>query len=148
VELHTDYSLSVSLRDVTDFGNQVENILSVKDQYTESAIGNGCMLKNQSHTRKADVHCCSRFGKSDSILTYPVHNDGNWKRETLIAPLNCIALITHKPSNRQFRLLVLGDGFPEGGEGQALTGVRSFLELPCYFCRAGWIQPLTCRPLT
>jgi hypothetical protein len=92
---------------VTDFGAQIENLLSVMDHNVQPAIGVGFVLEKQSHTRVADVHCLGRFRESDPGLTDPVHKDGNWERETLIAPLNCVVLITHKLCNRQFGLLVL-----------------------------------------
>jgi len=76
------------------------------------------MLKKQSHTCKADIYCFGRLGEFDSVLTYSIHHDGNGKWETLIGSLNCIALITHKPSNRQFSVPVLEDGFREGDKGK------------------------------
>ena len=79
-KLYAHNSVSPSFCDVTDFGLQRQNSLSVTNQNVEAAIRTEFMLENQPHASVADIHCFGRLGKRDSILTCPVNNDGNRKR--------------------------------------------------------------------
>ena len=87
-ELHAYDSLAHFLRYVADLSPQSENVLSVENHDLQPAIRSGFMLEKQSHTRVADIHCFSRFGKRDAILTRPVNNYGNRKGQAFIAALN------------------------------------------------------------